>query len=336
MQMHTETPVKLPTTHRLNFYIPPNGFSVCPLTNKHIVILKRRDASVTGQDEIPMYVEDLMPPDREPRRGRNQGLLLQSEIWGIVKPAYDAFVKGHETPEAGTPLGAFPHLNAASVTLLREMGYRSVEEIAEMSSEAAAKLPLVDGRSVPKIARAFLENKTSSDRDRRIHTLEETIASLQAELERRNAVDAAGGGGQVAEGAVPTQGAAANSKPVTTLGVVHLSIRQCAKYWGTTNPTISKKLKAGQDILDQWCAQQVRDRHAQGIPLPEGMSVAVVEAWEASRSGAADAAPLGGTEAAEGAGSAERAPSLPPGVELASEPLNPALRNMEAPPDSGG
>lgn len=333
MQMHTETPVKLPTKHRLNFYIPPNGFAVCPVTGKHIVILKRRDASVTGQDEIPTYIDDLRPPDREPRRGRDQGLLLQSEIWGVVEPAYNAWVKGHEAPEVGTALGVFPQLNNAAVTLLRDMGFRSVEEVAEMSSEAAAKLPVVNGREIPKLARQFLENKTTADRDRKINSLEETIEALRGELERRSAVDAAGGG-QVAEGAVATQGAQASSKPVTTLGVTHLSIRQCAAYWGTTNPTISKKMKAGQDVLDAWCAQQVRDRSAQGKPLPPGMSLGVVVAWEESQA-AGSAAPTGGSEAAEGADPAGSASSLPPGIELGDGPVHPALQNLEARPDDG-
>lgn len=333
MQLHTTTPVELPKTHKLNFYIPPQGFKVDPETGKHIVILKRRDASLTGQDEIPFFIDDLRPPDRAPRRGRDQGLLLQSEIWGVVRPAYEAFLQGHELPETGTALGVFPQLNSAAVELLHSMGYRCVEEVAEMSQDAASRLPLPNPKAIPKMARQFLENKSKVEDAERVKRLEEKVAQLTGELERRSAVEAAGGA-EVAEGAVPTQGAAASSKPVNTLGVVHLSIRQCAEYWGTTNTTISKKLKAGPRILDEWCARQVRDRVAQGIALPAGMTLAAVEAWEASLEPVEDAAPSGGTEAAEGAGSAEPASSPPSHVRLSDSPVSPELQDMGSEPEA--
>jgi hypothetical protein len=123
--------------------------------------------------------------------GKLQGEMgrIQAGRWAVIEPAYNAWKKGEEVPENGTPLAAWPGVNQDQAKFLRTKGIVSVEQVRDMSDSTIEMLPFPGRRDLPKLAKAFLEAQKDSDLAAENARLEERIAAMEQMLLESGKVD---------------------------------------------------------------------------------------------------------------------------------------------------
>ncbi len=83
-------------------------------------------------------------------------------IWQVIKPAYERWKAGQDSPIDGTSLAAWPGATKELVKALAPANIRSVEDLAQMEDSAISKLAIHNLRQLQKNARAFLEAQKST------------------------------------------------------------------------------------------------------------------------------------------------------------------------------
>lgn len=125
-------------------------------------------------------VKSLIPPEDPDQAVRSsQSYQAMRARWDIIGPAYDAWKKGTELPETGTPLAAWSAITPSMADALKRMGIYTVEEISEMSHETAAVLNFPDAIKLPKLALQFLENIPSAEMQEELESANERIAEME-------------------------------------------------------------------------------------------------------------------------------------------------------------
>jgi len=76
-------------------------------------------------------IDHIRPDGAKMRNGAMADLMRKR--WEVVEPAYNAWKRGEEVPENGTPLAAWPGVNQDQTKFLKAKGILSVEQVAEMS-----------------------------------------------------------------------------------------------------------------------------------------------------------------------------------------------------------
>lgn len=99
--------------------------------------------------------------------------------WEQVSSAYDAWKAGEEIPENGIPLEAWAGVTAEQATLLKRMHIRTVEDVSGMGEREVAALPFPNARKLPGLAKAYIENQSSSEKDRMIAEMQERMAAME-------------------------------------------------------------------------------------------------------------------------------------------------------------
>ncbi|MGB1215039.1 MAG: hypothetical protein ACPG4X_16855 [Pikeienuella sp.] len=129
-------------------------------------------------------VSRIMPPEDAPEEVRN-GLSYQDMAakWSVIGPKYEAWKKGHEIPEDGTPLGAWSGITQEQGEHLRKMGILTVEAIANMGDRTVAQLSWPDARKLPGLAKAFLSGEDTAAKDAEMAEMREKMAAMEALLE---------------------------------------------------------------------------------------------------------------------------------------------------------
>lgn len=135
------------------------------------------------KDNGEMAVTTWLRVDRlKPKEGMEEGekKTLMEIRWSQVEPHYEAWLKGNEIPETGTPLGAWHGVNAEQAESLRAIGIATVEALASATENQLARPPLPNMRRLRDQAVTFLEGADAAEKDKRIADLE---AKLEAALE---------------------------------------------------------------------------------------------------------------------------------------------------------
>ena len=83
-------------------------------------------------------------------------------VWVALKPSYEAWLAGQETPVDGTPLEAWPALTKKQVTAFREQKYRTIEDVAAMAEHNLGQVKMPDVRKIRDMARAWIKNREGS------------------------------------------------------------------------------------------------------------------------------------------------------------------------------
>lgn len=114
--------------------------------------------------------------------------------WAQIEPAFNAWKGGQEIPLNGTPLGAWPAVNAGQVDVLRHYGIRTVEEVSGLSEAQIERITLPGMRDLQRQARTFLDNsdradsaKREADKDSQLEAMKERLAEMEALLETKTA-----------------------------------------------------------------------------------------------------------------------------------------------------
>lgn len=107
--------------------------------------------------------------------------------WSVIGPAYEAWKKGNEIPETGTPLGAWAALTLDQAEQLKRQGIRTVEDVTGMTDATIERLGWPDARKLPQLAKTFLDGMGDSEKDRKLAEMEEKLAAMQELLEEQMA-----------------------------------------------------------------------------------------------------------------------------------------------------
>lgn len=120
---------------------------------------------------------------REPAGSEDIAAFMANDIWNQIKPLYDAWKKGDEAPENGTPLGAWPGINQEQAQVLKANGFRTVEEIALASDSALGRVQLPNVRFLIEQAKAFLESADTGKVAASLAAKDAEIARLREDQE---------------------------------------------------------------------------------------------------------------------------------------------------------
>ncbi len=125
----------------------------------------------------------LMPPaDWDETRRSSPTYIDMAAKWATIGPAYEAWKRGSEIPQDGTPLAAWSGLTVEQAALLRRMGIVTVENVRDMSEGAIAKLPFPGARQLPQLARDYLSGRGDAEKDQMIADMQERMAAMEEML----------------------------------------------------------------------------------------------------------------------------------------------------------
>jgi len=113
----------------------------------------------------------------------NMAIMMAHARWNSIKPQYDAWKEGRETPIDGTPLAAWPGITSDQADFLRNLGIRTVEDIAEASDSIIVKIPFPGARELRTSAQAFLKSADKAKVAGEITALTEKNRDLEDQLE---------------------------------------------------------------------------------------------------------------------------------------------------------
>lgn len=131
-------------------------------------------------------VAKLRPPEDADENTRDSLSYRDMEAkWSVIGPAYEAWKKGAEIPENGTPLAAWPGVTADMARVFVSMGIRTVEDVRDMGDGAISKLPFPNARKMPDLARKWLEGTDAAAKDAENAELRERIAAMEEMLSER-------------------------------------------------------------------------------------------------------------------------------------------------------
>lgn len=102
--------------------------------------------------------------------------------WAQIEPKYNAWVKGHEIPEDGTPLAMWSGLNAAQCEAFRQINIRTVEEIANLNETQIGRIKLPNVRGLKSAAQAYLDSKNGNDNSALVAQMSEDYAAMKEQL----------------------------------------------------------------------------------------------------------------------------------------------------------
>ena len=123
-------------------------------------------------------ISRIMPPEViENDEGGLKLAALRSQ-WAQIEPAYAAWKSGHEIPETGTPLGAWPAIDNAQAEALKGVGIKTIEDVANATENLLAKPPLPHMRELQRQAKTFLEGADKAAQAAEIAALKEQNAAM--------------------------------------------------------------------------------------------------------------------------------------------------------------
>jgi hypothetical protein len=102
--------------------------------------------------------------------------------WRIMQPAYEAWKQGHQAPDHGTPLGAWPGLSPQQAEVLRTFGIRTVEEMASASDAMIGRVQLPGARELQSQAKRFLDAQDASKVTNDLARKDAEIAELRGQV----------------------------------------------------------------------------------------------------------------------------------------------------------
>lgn len=113
----------------------------------------------------------------------DQAAVQMHEIWSVVQPQYEAWKQGHEIPESGTPIGAWPGVSPEQAQVLRNAGFKSVEELANANDSAINRIQLPGARTLAENAKRFIAAQDKATVVNELAEKDAKIASLNEQLE---------------------------------------------------------------------------------------------------------------------------------------------------------
>lgn len=128
-------------------------------------------------------VEKVRPPeDWNDAKQASRTYQTMVERWAVIGPAYEAWKKGMDIPETGTPLGAWSGVTADQAKFLKTLGVRTVEDVRDMNDSTISKLHFPNARKLPQLAAEYLSGADVAAKDAQIAEMRERMEAMEAML----------------------------------------------------------------------------------------------------------------------------------------------------------
>lgn len=101
----------------------------------------------------------------------------QNPVWVAIQARYEAWKKGQEIPEDGTPLESWSAVSKSQAMAFKAAGFVCVEHIAGIEDGQLGKVRLPDTRRLRDLARAFVMHRQNAA------PIEAKFAEQQGEIE---------------------------------------------------------------------------------------------------------------------------------------------------------
>lgn len=101
----------------------------------------------------------------------------------FIKPLYDAWKRGEELPDTGTPLAACNFLRAEDLAVLKMSGVRTAEELAGLLDSNLGQIRLPQIREKRAMAKRFLEAQDQNKAAAMIKAQADEIAEMKAQVQ---------------------------------------------------------------------------------------------------------------------------------------------------------
>lgn len=132
-------------------------------------------------------ITQIMPPDHIENDESGLKIGYMRAFWDQIGPAYERWKANDELPVDGTPLGAWPGVNADQADALRGVGLTSIEAVARVSEDVLSRPPLPNMREIKRQAQLWLDGRGDAALQARLAELEEQNAAMIAMLEEQTA-----------------------------------------------------------------------------------------------------------------------------------------------------
>ena len=128
-------------------------------------------------------IKDIVPPqDVDDTRKDSMSFKIAEARWEHIRPKYEAWKRGQDIPDDGTPLAAWAGVSPEQAAHLKAMGIKTVEAVRDMGEGAVSRLPFPNARKLPQLAADFLSSKGEAEKDRLIADMQERMAIMEEML----------------------------------------------------------------------------------------------------------------------------------------------------------
>lgn len=125
-------------------------------------------------------IKDITPPQNvDDTRRDSMSFKIAEARWERIRPAYEAYKRGQDLPDDGTPLAAWAGVSPEQVAHLKAMGIKTVEGVRDMGEGAVSRLPFPNAKKLPKLAADFLSSRGEAEKDRMIADMQERMAIME-------------------------------------------------------------------------------------------------------------------------------------------------------------
>jgi hypothetical protein len=115
--------------------------------------------------------------------GTNEAAKLAQGIWETIRPHYESWKAGRETPLDGTPLAVWNGVTPEIADFLRSKQVRTVEELAALTDTHITRFGMPGLRDIINQAKRFLAGADTRAAATKIASVEEENARLKADLD---------------------------------------------------------------------------------------------------------------------------------------------------------
>jgi hypothetical protein len=172
-----------------------------PITGEPLRIAKKTGKTIEKHwvDYAPIGSDKLVLSDKVDRlrklgdvtdAQRNPAILIAHHRWTMIEPRYEAWKRGQEPVESGTPLAAWSGVQPSQIDALKMRSIYTVEELAKLNDAAINSIGLPHMRMLVDNARRYiasLDNEVLAgelaERDAKIEVLTDTVEELKRMLQ---------------------------------------------------------------------------------------------------------------------------------------------------------
>jgi len=103
-------------------------------------------------------------------------------LWPAIRPYYEAWLEGEETPVDGTPIDVLPFVPKTLVPHLKDMHIRTAEDFIQANDATLQRIGM-GARRMQEMCKTYVGNLGDASTAERMTTLENENASLRKQLE---------------------------------------------------------------------------------------------------------------------------------------------------------
>jgi len=125
--------------------------------------------------------EDVDADEDTPNKALKRTYMMA--LWQSIGPAYEAWKKGYEIPESGTPLSAWAGITRDQADALRKIDIRTIEDLASLDDNKLNRVPMPNARELRSLAQKYLTTGDDTRTADRLNDLEKKNEALAEQLQ---------------------------------------------------------------------------------------------------------------------------------------------------------